>query len=133
MQRGDPNGAPAHVLMEQADRLERPIVGIVGRCVDVKGAGLLAVLLVQLRAVVRPDQVTEVFEQLDDGKSLLRRPVSGNGEGNCQERSGRGRAHDLVSVVRARLSFGVACGNAFGGWFDSGLRNDGPSIRIVMQ
>jgi len=100
--------------MEKAGRLERPIVGIVGRCVELKGTVLLAVLLVQLRAVVRPDQAAEVFQQLDDGKSLLRRPVSGNGEGNCQERSGRGRAHDLVSVLRVRLSFGDGGGNAFG-------------------
>jgi hypothetical protein len=42
---------------------------------------LLAVLLEQLRAVVRPDQVAEVFKQLNDGKSLLRRPVSGMAKG----------------------------------------------------
>jgi hypothetical protein len=43
---------------------------------------------------------------------LLRRPVSGNGEGDCQEQSGRGCAHDFVSIGRTR--FGVVCGNAFG-------------------
>ena len=37
-QRGDPNGASAHVLMEMEGGLERPIVGIVERCVDLKGS-----------------------------------------------------------------------------------------------
>ena len=58
---------------------------------------MFAVFLAQLRAIVGPDQVAEVFEQLDDSESLLRRPVSGNGEGDCQEQLGRGRAHDLES------------------------------------
>ena len=39
--------------MEKAGGGERPIVGIVGRCAELKGIGLLAVLFVQLRAVVR--------------------------------------------------------------------------------
>ena len=77
------------MLVENAGGLERPIVGIVGRCAGLKGIGRLAVQLailpVQLRGVVRPDQVAEVFKQLDHGKRLLRRPVSGNGEGDCQE------------------------------------------------
>ena len=112
-QRGTRKGP---LLMEKAGGLERPIVGIVGRCAGLKGIGRLAVQLavlpVQLRGVVRPDQVAEVFKQLDHGKRLLRRPVSGNGEGDCQEQSGRGRAHDFVSIGRTR--FGVVCGNAFG-------------------
>jgi hypothetical protein len=79
--------------------LERPIVGIgiVGRCgpaAEGKGIGALAVqlavLLLQLGGVVRPDLVAEVFKQIDHGKRLLRRPVSGNGEGDCQKQSGRG-------------------------------------------
>jgi hypothetical protein len=44
------------LLMEKAGGLERPIVGIVGRCAGLKGIGRLAVqlaiLLVQLRGVV---------------------------------------------------------------------------------
>ena len=112
-QRGTRRGP---LLMEKAGGLERPIVGIVGRCAGFKGIGRLAVQLailpVQLRGVVRPDQVAEVFKQLDHGKRLLRRPVSGNGEGDCQEQSGRGRARDFVSIGRTR--FGVVCGNAFG-------------------
>jgi hypothetical protein len=42
-QRGDPKGP---LLMEKAGGLERPIVGILGRCAELKGIGLLAVLLV---------------------------------------------------------------------------------------
>jgi hypothetical protein len=62
---------------------------------------LFAVLVTQLRTVVGPDQVAEVFKELDDGEGLLRRPICGNGEGDCQEQSGRGWAHELVSVVYA--------------------------------
>jgi hypothetical protein len=58
--------------------------------------------------------------------------------------SGRGRAHDFVSIGRAR--FGVVCGNAFGrltavagSWSDagrtggggSGLRSDGLQCGLV--
>ena len=62
---------------------------------------LLAVLVTLLRTVVGPDQVAAVFKEFDDGEGLLRRPISGNGEGDCQEQSGRGWAHELVSVVCA--------------------------------
>src|SRR5258708_3803649 len=48
----------------------------------------------QLHIVVAPDQLPEFIEQLDDGEGLLRRPVSGNAEGDGQEQAGGGRFHD---------------------------------------
>ena len=47
---------------------------------------LFANLVDQLHAVVRPDQLAEIIEQLDDGESLLWGPVGGDGEGNGEER-----------------------------------------------
>ena len=50
-------------------------------------AGLLVVadLVEQLGAVVIPDQLAEVIEQLDDGESLLGRPIGGDREEHRQE------------------------------------------------
>jgi hypothetical protein len=51
-------------------RLEGQIVRVVGTSVELRERTVLfAVLLAQLCAVVRPNQVAEVFEQLDDGES----------------------------------------------------------------
>jgi len=98
--KGGPSEGPPATGECLSFRLEGQIVRVVGTCVELKGRTVLfAVLLAQLRAVVGPDQIAEVFEQLDDGESLLWGPVSGNGEGDCQEQAGRGRAHDLISVV----------------------------------
>src|SRR5260370_18986406 len=47
-----------------------------------------------MHIVVAPDQLAEFIEQLDDGEGLLRRPVSGNAEGDGQEQAGGGRFHD---------------------------------------
>src|SRR5258708_8734476 len=50
---------------------------------------IVADLVKQLRTVVIPDQLAQVIEQLDDGESLFRRPISRNGEGPCQELASR--------------------------------------------
>ena len=49
--------------------------------ITVGGAVLLAVLVEQLHAVVRPDAITQVIKQFDDGEGLFRRPVGRNVEG----------------------------------------------------
>jgi hypothetical protein len=48
----------------------------------------------QLHIVVAPDHFAEFIEQFDDGEGLLRRPVSGNAEGDGQEQAGGGRFRD---------------------------------------
>jgi hypothetical protein len=53
-------------------------------------------------AIMAPDQVAEVFEQLDDGESLLRGPVSGNGEGESGVSGSRARC-----LVLGRLRLAV--------------------------
>jgi hypothetical protein len=57
---------------------------------------IVADLVKQLRAVVIPDQLAQVIEQLDDGESLFRRLIGRNGEGHCQDLAGRGRFHDVA-------------------------------------
>ena len=52
------------------------------------GAILLPELVDHLEAIVGPDQLAQIIEQLDDGKSLLRRPVGGDGERDGEQRSG---------------------------------------------
>jgi hypothetical protein len=105
------------VQKENAWSLERQIVRIVGGCVEPKGtAGLFATLFAQLRAIVGPDQVAEVFEQFDNRESLLRRPIRGNGEGDCQEQPSRGWwAHDWSPVVLRLVQLRRRCSDGFGG------------------
>jgi hypothetical protein len=54
---------------------EGRIVEVIARVIIVGGAVLFAVLVEQLHAVVRPDQIAQVIKQLDDGEGLLRRPI----------------------------------------------------------
>jgi len=147
-------GARAVTIMANAGRLERRVVvSVFGRCVKPRETTVLfAVLVTELIAVMGPDQVTKILQQLDGGKSLLGCPIGGNREGDCQKQSGGGRAHNLVFPA-ARLDqpwrrrdggFGClieAVLDWSGEWSDtggtdgggSGLRNDGPLIRMVMQ
>jgi hypothetical protein len=70
------------------DPSERRIVRIVGGGVAWKGTTVwFAIFVAQVRTVMGPDQVAEILEQFDHRESLLGRPVSGNGEGDCQEQS----------------------------------------------
>jgi len=56
----------------------------------VGGAVLLAVLVEQLRAVVRPDAIAQVVKQFDDGERLLWRPIGWDFEGRrCEGKSWR--------------------------------------------
>src|SRR5262249_23295022 len=66
------------------------------------GPVLFANFIDQLHAVVGPDQLSEIVEQLDDGEGLLRRPISGDGEGDG-ESACRGWGHGLpLRRLRAR-------------------------------
>src|SRR5258708_3142772 len=69
---------------------------VCGRSGLIGTAGFVIVVdqVEQLHIVVAPDQLPEFIEQLDDGEGLLRRPVSGNAEGDGQEQAGGGRFHD---------------------------------------
>src|SRR6266853_6493943 len=60
----------------------------------------------QLHIVVAPDQLPEFIEQFDDGEGLLRRPVSGNAEGDGQEQAGGGRFHEGLRGAWVRLGHG---------------------------
>jgi hypothetical protein len=53
----------------------------------VGGAVLLAVLVEQLRAVVRPDAIAQVIKQFDDGEGLLWRPIGRDFEGNGERQT----------------------------------------------
>ena len=53
----------------------------------VGGAVLLAVLVEQLRAVVRPDAIAQVVKQFDDGEGLLWRPIGWDFEGNGERQT----------------------------------------------
>src|SRR5262249_52024079 len=88
-------------------RSDERVVGVVWRVM--LGCGwsvLLTSFLEQLHAVVISDHFLEVVEELEDGKSLFRGPVRGNGEGDREQQAGRsGRFHDLVfRRLRARCS-----------------------------
>ena len=52
--------------------------------ITVGGAVLLVVLVDELHAVVRPDAITQVIKQFDDGEGLFRRPVGRNVEGDSE-------------------------------------------------
>ena len=51
--------------------------------ITVGGAVLLAVLVEQLQAVVRPDAITQVIKQFDDGEGLFRRPLGSLMQAAC--------------------------------------------------
>jgi hypothetical protein len=71
---------------------------------------LFAVLVTQLRTVVGPDQVAEVFKELDDGEGLLRRPICGNGERGLSGAIGS-RVSSRAGLRRVRLTqLGVGAG-----------------------
>ena len=55
--------------------------------ITVGGAVLLAILVVQLHAVVRPDTIPQVIKQFDDGKGLFWRPIGRNVEGNGERQT----------------------------------------------
>jgi hypothetical protein len=50
--------------------------------ITVGGTVLLAVLVEQLHAVMRPDAIAQVIKQFDNGEGLLRRPVGRDFEGD---------------------------------------------------
>ena len=64
--------------------------------ITVGGAVLLAVLVDELHAVVRPDAITQVIKQFDDGEGLFRRPVGRNVEGDSERQRVRDFADDLA-------------------------------------
>jgi hypothetical protein len=53
----------------------------------VGGAVLLAILVEQLRAVVRPDAIAQVVKQFDDGEGLLWRLIGWDFEGNGERQT----------------------------------------------
>ena len=65
----------------------------------VGGSVLLAVLVEQLRAVVRPDAIAQVIEQFDHGEGLLRRPNCC--QGNSRKRSRAGARLDTSDPFHA--------------------------------
>src|SRR6516165_11736748 len=90
-------------------RSDERLVWVVWRVMRLIGCGwsvLLTSLLEQLHAVVISDHFLEVVEELEDGKSLFRGPVRGDGEGGREQQAGRsGWFHDLVfRRLRARCS-----------------------------
>ena len=70
-----------------ARRLERRIVSFIVGVITVGGAIVLAVLVEQLHAVVRPDAIAQVIEQFDDGEGLFRRPVGRDFEGDGERQT----------------------------------------------
>ncbi len=73
--------------------------------ITVGAAVLVAVLVEQLHAVVRPDAIAQVIKQFDDGEGLLRRPIGRNVEGDGERQRIRDFAHDLaLRRWRARCS-----------------------------
>jgi|SRR5271166_184206 len=62
------------------------IIGVIVGVITGGGVILLAVLVEQLHAVVRPDQFAQVIKQFDDGEGLLRRPVGRDFEGDGERR-----------------------------------------------
>ena len=61
---------------------ERRIVSCLVGVITVGGAADRSRYLVdELHAVVRPDAITQVIKQFDDGEGLFRRPVGRNVEG----------------------------------------------------
>src|SRR5258707_6011824 len=83
-------------IVKTADMSFSELRIVCGRSGLIGTAGFVIVVdqVEQLHIVVAPDQLPEFIEQLDDGEGLLRRPVSGNAEGDGQEQAGGGRFHD---------------------------------------
>jgi hypothetical protein len=58
--------------------------------IDTVAAMLLSIQINELQLIVRADAVAQVIEELDNGLSLLRRPVGRDGERDCHGQARRG-------------------------------------------
>ena len=85
---GDDKGVvEAPGLFRQHDDSERRIVSCIVSVITVGGAVLLAVLVKQLHAVMRPDAITQFIKQFDNGEGLLWRPIGRNVEGDGERQT----------------------------------------------
>lgn len=90
---GQTKGAPTGARLVWSRRMgstwsEEWIVGVTLRSRLIGWGILYARLLEQLGAVMIPDHFPEFVEEFEDCESLFWGPVSGKGEGDCEERAG---------------------------------------------
>src|SRR6516162_444991 len=73
-------------------RIARVLVGAVGG----GGLELIAIFVLDLRAVALPDRLSEIIDQLEDSEGLLGRPVGWDLEGCGERQACSGFGHDLA-------------------------------------
>src|SRR6516165_11534990 len=73
-------------------RIALVLVGAVGG----GGLELIAIFVLDLRAVAPPDRISEIIDQLEDSEGLLGRPVGWDLEGNGDRQACSGFGHDLA-------------------------------------
>src|ERR1700756_4341240 len=72
-------------------RIALALVGAVGG-----GLELIAVFVLDLRAVALPDRIPEIIDQLEGSEGLLGRPVGWDLEGDGERQACGGFGHDLA-------------------------------------